>query len=58
MNQRFEDYIKDYDSHILEELGFKECGTIRINAFRFVYSVIHQEDAYEISTIRALDYGK
>lgn len=41
MNQRFEDYIKDYDSHILEELGFKECGTIRINAFRFVYSVIH-----------------
>ena len=30
-----------YDSHILEELGFKECGTIRINAFRFVYSVIH-----------------
>lgn len=30
-----------YDSDMLEELGFKECDTIKMNAFRFVYSVIH-----------------
>lgn len=30
-----------YNSDMLEELGFKECDTIKMNAFRFVYSVIH-----------------
>lgn len=29
-----------YDSHLLRELGFKECDSIRMNALSFVYSVI------------------